>query len=84
MAQWRMPQLCWGTQDIHNDNRWSNNYVLLVSSLIPLAISYVLTPHSLTLASCVPPSEFQSYHLAEDPGNKRSDKELLLGLSTTR
>ncbi|CAL8301591.1 unnamed protein product [Lota lota] len=21
IAQWRMPQLCWGTQDIHNDNR---------------------------------------------------------------
>ncbi|XP_030196277.1 serine-rich coiled-coil domain-containing protein 2 isoform X2 [Gadus morhua] len=49
MAQWRMPQLCWGTQDIHNDN-----------------------------------SEFQSYHLTEDPGNQRSDKELLLGLSTAR
>ncbi|KAG7277122.1 hypothetical protein CRUP_024950 [Coryphaenoides rupestris] len=49
MAQWRMPQLCWGTQDIHNDN-----------------------------------SEFQSYHLTEDPGNKRSDKELLLGLPTGR
>ncbi|XP_030611244.1 serine-rich coiled-coil domain-containing protein 2-like [Archocentrus centrarchus] len=41
MAQWRKRQLCWGTQDVHNDNE------------------------SL--------SDFQSYKLTEDPGNKRMD-----------
>ncbi|XP_074519300.1 serine-rich coiled-coil domain-containing protein 2-like isoform X2 [Halichoeres trimaculatus] len=39
MAQWRRRQLCWGTQDVHNDNE----------------------------------SDFHSYKLTEDPGNKRTD-----------
>lgn len=29
MAQWRMRQLCWGTQEVHNDNeRWAQVLVL--------------------------------------------------------
>ncbi|XP_051795470.1 serine-rich coiled-coil domain-containing protein 2-like isoform X3 [Acanthochromis polyacanthus] len=54
MAQWRMRQLCWGTQDVHNDNE----------------------------------SEFQSFKLTEDPGNKRKDStrdgDLILDLCPTR
>ncbi|XP_026033609.1 serine-rich coiled-coil domain-containing protein 2-like isoform X2 [Astatotilapia calliptera] len=52
MAQWRKRQLCWGTQDVHNDNEGLSN--------------------------------FQSYKLTEDPGNKRTDSnrdgELVLDL----
>ncbi|XP_063338504.1 serine-rich coiled-coil domain-containing protein 2-like isoform X3 [Pelmatolapia mariae] len=52
MAQWRKRQLCWGTQDVHNDNEGL--------------------------------SDFQSYKLTEDPGNKRTDSnrdgELVLDL----
>lgn len=54
MAQWRRRQLCWGTQDVHNDNE----------------------------------SDFQSYKLTEDPGNKRTDLtqdgDLILDLSPQR
>ncbi|XP_051272915.1 serine-rich coiled-coil domain-containing protein 2 isoform X3 [Dicentrarchus labrax] len=50
MAQWRMRQLCWGTQDVHNDNE----------------------------------SDFQCYKLTEDPGNKRTDSDLILDLCPPR
>ncbi|KAM6896904.1 serine-rich coiled-coil domain-containing protein 2-like [Xenentodon cancila] len=54
MAEWRRRQLCWGTQDVQNDNE----------------------------------SEFQCFKLAEDPGNKRLDKnldgELILNLCPSR
>ncbi|XP_074475508.1 uncharacterized protein LOC141758220 isoform X2 [Sebastes fasciatus] len=54
MAQWRMRQLCWGTQDVHNDNE----------------------------------SDFQSFKLTEDPGNKRTDttedSDLILDLCPPR
>ncbi|XP_034413882.1 serine-rich coiled-coil domain-containing protein 2-like isoform X2 [Cyclopterus lumpus] len=52
MAQWRMRQLCWGTQDVDSD------------------------------------SDFQGYKLAEDSGNKRTDrtgdKDLILDLCPPR
>ncbi|XP_068585320.1 serine-rich coiled-coil domain-containing protein 2-like isoform X2 [Cebidichthys violaceus] len=54
MAQWRMRQLCWGTQDVHTDSE----------------------------------SDFQSYKLTEDSGNKRTDvtgeEDLILDLCPPR
>ncbi|XP_031698757.1 serine-rich coiled-coil domain-containing protein 2-like [Anarrhichthys ocellatus] len=54
MAQWRMRQLCWGTQDVHTDSE----------------------------------SDFQSYKLTEDSGNKRTDvsvdSDLILALCPPR
>lgn len=80
MAQWRRRQLCWGTQDVHNDNNRWGTLLLAKRKMSHYDLRLLNLP-------CGSPSDHQSYKLG-DAGDKTTgvcrDIDLILDLCPPR